>query len=175
MLGGAGGLPGSILRGQGLQRCTGRPAPTSRSSTIKHHKFDKVSAMTQMEDWITKYGGDGFDAIFSENDAMALGAIEAMNSAGIDAKAKVICGVDALYEAAWPSRSGYIDASSAQSSGRLCKCADRSHREAAERRVDSHCVDDQNLLTRFWSRRTTSTRCWPAMPSLAMTVSKHPL
>lgn len=60
----------------------------------KYQKFDKVNAMTQMEDWITKYGADGFDALFSENDAMALGAIEAMNVAGIDAKAKVICGVD---------------------------------------------------------------------------------
>lgn len=142
MLGGAEGYSGSILRGQGFNDALAT-RPDITVLDYKYHKFDKVSAMTQMEDWITKYGDDGFDALFSENDAMALGAIEAMNSAGIDAKAKVICGVDALYEGCMAIKEGYIDASCAQSSDDYANALIDRIEKLQSGAVDSHCVDDQ--------------------------------
>lgn len=144
MLGGLEGYSGSILRGQGFNDALAT-RPDITVLDYKYHKFDKVSAMTQMEDWITKYGGDGFDAIFSENDAMALGAIEAMNAAGIDAKAKVICGVDALYEGCVAIKEGYIDASCAQSSDDYANALIDRIEKLQSGAVDSHCVDDQTF------------------------------
>ena len=101
--------------------------------------------MTQMEDWITKYGDDGFDALFSENDAMALGAIEAMNVAGIDAKDKVICGVDALYEGCMAIKDGLLDASCAQSSDDYANALIDRIEKLQSGEVDSHCVENQTF------------------------------
>lgn len=141
MLGGMEGYSGSILRGQGFNDALAT-RPDITVLDYKYHKFNKVSAMTQMEDWITKYGADGFDALFSENDAMALGAIEAMNSAGIDAKAKVICGVDALYEGCAAIKEGLIDASSAQSSDAYADALIERIEKLQSGEVDAHCVEN---------------------------------
>ena len=144
ILGGAEGYSGSILRGNGFKDVL-KTRPDITVLDYKYQKFDKVNAMTQMEDWITKYGADGFDALFSENDAMALGAIEAMNVAGIDAKAKVICGVDALYEGCMAIKDGMIDASCAQSSDDYANALIDRIEKLQSGEVDSHCVDNQTF------------------------------
>lgn len=142
LLGGAEGYSGSILRGQGFNDALAtRPDVTVLD--YKYQSFDKVKAMTQMEDWITKYGDDGFDALFSENDAMALGAIEAMNAAGIDAKAKVICGVDALYEGCAAIKEGLIDASCWQSSDAYAEALIERIEKLMSGELDAYCVDNQ--------------------------------
>lgn len=144
LLGGLEGYSGSILRGQGFNDALAT-RPDITILDYKYHKFDKVSAMTQMEDWITKYGDEGFDAIFSENDAMALGAIEAMNAAGIDPKAKVICGVDALYEGCMAIKEGLLDASCAQSSDDYANALIERIEKLQSGEVDAHCVEDQTF------------------------------
>lgn len=77
-------------------------------------EYDKTKAMNQVEDWITANGTD-FDAVFAANDGMALGAVEAMNAAGIDAKAKIVTGVDGMYDGCKGIADGYLDATSLQS------------------------------------------------------------
>ncbi len=144
LLGGSEGYSGSILRGQGfMDALATRPDVTVLD--YKYQKFDKVAAMTQMEDWITNYGADGFDALFSENDAMALGAIEAMNSAGIDAKAKVICGVDALFEGCTAVKEGLIDATCWQSSDEYAKALIERIEKLQSGELDAHCVDSETF------------------------------
>lgn len=142
ILGGSEGYSGSILRGQGFRDALAT-RPDITLLDYKYQKFDKVAAMTQMEDWITNYGADGFDALFSENDAMALGAIEAMNAAGIDAKAKVICGVDALYEGCAAVKEGLIDATCWQSSDEYAKALINRIEKLQSGELDSHCVDNE--------------------------------
>lgn len=142
ILGGLEGYSGSILRGQGFKDALAT-RPDITILDYKYHKFDKVSAMTQMEDWITKYGGEGFDALFSENDAMALGAIEAMNAAGIDAAAKVICGVDALFEGCTAVKEGLIDATCWQSSDDYAEALIKRIEMLQSGEVDSHYVADE--------------------------------
>lgn len=142
LLGGLEGYSGSILRGQGFNDALAT-RPDITILDYKYQMFDKVKAMTQMEDWITVYGADGFDAIFSENDAMALGAIEAMNSAGIDAKAKVICGVDALFEGCMAIKEGLIDASCAQSSTDYANALIAYIEKLQSGEADAYYVEDQ--------------------------------
>ncbi len=142
MLGGLEGYSGSILRGQGFNDALAT-RPDLTVLDYKYQKFDKVAAMTQMEDWITKYSDEGFDALFSENDAMALGAIEAMNSAGIDPKSKVICGVDALFEGCTAVKEGLIGATCWQSSDAYAEALIERIEKLQSGELDAHCVDNE--------------------------------
>lgn len=55
--------------------------------------YDRAEAMTQITPLLT--GGKQFDCIISNNDAMALGAIEALENADIDPASIPIVGIDA--------------------------------------------------------------------------------
>lgn len=55
--------------------------------------YDRAEAMTQITPLLT--GGTQFDCIISNNDAMALGAIEALDNADIDPSTIPIVGIDA--------------------------------------------------------------------------------
>jgi inositol transport system substrate-binding protein len=50
-----------------------------------------------MANWLT--AGTKFDAVISNNDEMAIGALQAMKAAGIDTKSIIIGGVDATQDA----------------------------------------------------------------------------
>lgn len=56
-------------------------------------KYDRAEAMTQITPLLTS--GTEFDCIIANNDAMALGAIEALENAGIDPSTIAIVGIDA--------------------------------------------------------------------------------
>jgi inositol transport system substrate-binding protein len=57
-----------------------------------------------MTNWLSK--GLKFDAIISNNDEMAIGALQAMKSAGVDTKAAVVGGVDATQDALASMKAG---------------------------------------------------------------------
>lgn len=76
--------------------------------------WSKDKAYTIMNDFLAAY--DQIDGIFCHNDSAALGAIEAIQAAGLDPKEYVITGVDALYEGASAIADGLIDASAYQDS-----------------------------------------------------------
>ena len=140
VLRGAEGYSGSILRGEGFA-----DALAERDDiTVLDEKFcsfDKAKAMTQMEDWITRFGTD-IDGILSENDAMALGAIEALNMAGIDAASLVITGIDALYEGCVAIKEGLIDVSAYQSSDLYAEGFIDRIEKLQIGEVDAYCTDD---------------------------------
>jgi len=75
-------------------------------------KWDRAEAVTVTEDIITAHGA--VDAILAANDQMALGAVEAVRSAGIDFEDILIVGFDGTPGAAQSILDGEMDASVAQ-------------------------------------------------------------
>jgi inositol transport system substrate-binding protein len=60
-----------------------------------------------MENWLAS--GDQIDAVASNNDEMAIGAIQAMKAAGIDMAAVSVSGVDATQDALSAMQAGDLD------------------------------------------------------------------
>jgi inositol transport system substrate-binding protein len=66
--------------------------------------WDRTQAQNLMTNWLSK--GMQFDAVISNNDEMAVGALQAMKAAGIDTKKTIIGGVDATQDALASMKSG---------------------------------------------------------------------
>ena len=60
-----------------------------------------------MTNWLT--AGTEFDAVISNNDEMAIGAIQALNAAGKDMKEVIVGGVDATQDALAAMEAGDLD------------------------------------------------------------------
>lgn len=74
--------------------------------------WEKSKGMTLMENWIQVHGED-IDAVISMNDAMAIGAYEAANDAGV-ADDMLFFGVDGLADAAVAIEGGQMTATALQ-------------------------------------------------------------
>ena len=117
------GYSGSILRGQGFHDALEEGSRDDITILAeKFLKFQKAEAMTCMEDWITAYG-DEIDGVVSENDDMALGAIEALRGAGyeIGKDGVLVYGIDGLYQGCKAIKEGTIQASAYQDSNMYAK------------------------------------------------------
>jgi inositol transport system substrate-binding protein len=66
--------------------------------------YDRTQAQNLMTNWLSK--GMKFDAVVSNNDEMAIGALQAMKSAGIDTKKAIVGGVDATQDALASMKAG---------------------------------------------------------------------
>ena len=66
--------------------------------------WDRTQGQNLMTNWLSK--GMKFDAVVSNNDEMAIGAIQAMKAAGIDTKKAVVGGVDATQDALASMKAG---------------------------------------------------------------------
>lgn len=69
--------------------------------------WSRDEAQDLMTNWLSS--GAPFDALISNNDEMAIGAIQAMKSAGIDMKDVVVGGIDATQDALQAMQSGDLD------------------------------------------------------------------
>ena len=67
-------------------------------------EWDRTKAQNLMTNWITK--GMKYDAIISNNDEMAIGALQALKAAGVDTKTTIIGGVDATQDALASMKAG---------------------------------------------------------------------
>jgi inositol transport system substrate-binding protein len=79
--------------------CNGMKIVAEQTAT-----WDRTQAQNLMTNWLSK--GTQFDAVVSNNDEMAIGAIQAMKSAGIDTKKAVVGGVDATQDALASMKAG---------------------------------------------------------------------
>ncbi len=79
--------------------CTGIKIVAEQTAT-----WDRTQAQNLMTNWLSK--GLTFDAVVSNNDEMAIGAIQAMKAAGIDTKKAIVGGVDATQDALASMKSG---------------------------------------------------------------------
>jgi inositol transport system substrate-binding protein len=66
--------------------------------------FDRTQAQNLMTNWLSK--GLKFDAVVANNDEMAIGAIQALKAAGVDAKAAIVGGIDATQDALASMKAG---------------------------------------------------------------------
>ncbi len=69
--------------------------------------WSRDEAQDMMSNWISS--GEPFDAVFGNNDEMAIGAIQAMKAAGISMEDVVVGGVDATPDALVAMQAGDMD------------------------------------------------------------------
>ncbi len=67
-------------------------------------EWDRTKAQNLMINWLSK--GLKFDAVVANNDEMAVGAIQALKSAGVDTKKAIVGGVDATQDALASMKAG---------------------------------------------------------------------
>jgi inositol transport system substrate-binding protein len=67
-------------------------------------EWDRTKAQNLMTNWLSK--GLKFDAVVSNNDEMAIGALQAMKAAGVDTKKSIVGGVDATQDALASMKAG---------------------------------------------------------------------
>ncbi len=70
-------------------------------------EWSRDKAQDLMTNWISS--GEDFDAVFGNNDEMAIGAIQAMKAAGISMDDVVVGGVDATQDALVSMKAGEMD------------------------------------------------------------------
>ena len=66
--------------------------------------WSRDKAQSLMANWLT--AGTPYDAVISNNDEMAIGALQAMKAAGVDTKKVIIGGVDATQDALASMKAG---------------------------------------------------------------------
>jgi inositol transport system substrate-binding protein len=67
-------------------------------------EWDRTKAQNLMTNWLSK--GLKFDAVVANNDEMAVGALQALKSAGVDTKTSIVGGVDATQDALASMKAG---------------------------------------------------------------------
>jgi inositol transport system substrate-binding protein len=95
-------------------------------------------AQNLVTNWMSS--GEAFDGIISNNDEMAIGAIQAMKAAGLDMAEIVVGGVDATQDALAAMQSGDLDVTvfqnaAAQGSGSLDAALKLARGEAVDQKV----------------------------------------
>ena len=102
--------------------------------------WDRAEAMTLMENWIQAYG-DQINAVFCQNDEMALGALNALVQAGKKDNVLVV-GVDAIDDALQSVKDGKMDAPVYQD----CKGQAEGAIEAAYKLAKGESVEKEILI-----------------------------
>ena len=101
------GQAAQIKRAQGAHDVLAK-TPGLKILTEQTAEWDRAKALTLMENWIQAYG-DRVNAVFAQNDEMALGALLALEQAKRKSKV-VVVGVDAIADALSAVRDGRLDA-----------------------------------------------------------------
>jgi inositol transport system substrate-binding protein len=71
-------------------------------------EWDRAKAVTLMENWLQSYG-DQINAVFAQNDEMGMGALLALEQAGVKERV-VVASVDAIADALEAIQAGRLDA-----------------------------------------------------------------
>ncbi|KMK68992.1 sugar ABC transporter substrate-binding protein [Puniceibacterium sp. IMCC21224] len=100
--------------------------------------WSRDEAQDLMTNWLST--GEAFDAVISNNDEMAIGAIQAMKAGGIDMDVVIVAGIDATQDALQAMQAGDLDVTvfqnaAAQGSGALDAALKLARGEDVERKV----------------------------------------
>jgi len=101
------GQAAQIKREQGAREVLAKN-PGMRLLANQTAEWDRAKGMSLMENWIQSYG-DGINAVFAQNDEMAMGALLAIEQSGRKGKI-VVVGVDAITDALQAVKDGRLDA-----------------------------------------------------------------
>jgi inositol transport system substrate-binding protein len=108
--------------------------------------WSRDEAQDLMSNWISS--GEPFDAVFGNNDEMAIGAIQAMKAAGISMKDVVVGGVDATQDALVAMKAGDMDVTVFQDlAGQGAGSIDTALKLAAGKKVDKTVFIPFKLVT----------------------------
>ena len=100
--------------------------------------WSRDQAQTLMTNWLSS--GTAFDAVFANNDEMAIGAIQAMKAAGISMEEVIVTGVDATQDALASMQAGDLDVTvfqnaAGQGSGALNAAVALARGDAVDQKV----------------------------------------
>jgi len=101
------GQAAQIKRDQGAREVLAKH-PEMKLVAHQTAEWDRAKAMSLMENWIQSHG-DGIDAVFAQNDEMAMGALIALEQAKRKSRV-VVAGVDAIADALQAVKDGRLDA-----------------------------------------------------------------
>lgn len=101
------GQAAQIKRDAGAREILAR-YPEMRLLAEQTAEWDRAKAMSLMENWIQSHG-QKIDAVFAQNDEMAMGAVIALEAAGLKDRV-VVAGVDAIADALQAVKDGRLDA-----------------------------------------------------------------
>ncbi len=106
-------MEGYIGQAAQIKRNTGAKDALSNYPAIKvvasqTAEWDRAKGMSIMENWIQVHGKI-LNAVFAQNDEMAMGALQAVEQAGLKDKIKII-GIDAIADALQAVKQGRLDA-----------------------------------------------------------------
>lgn len=101
------GQAAQIKRDQGAREVLDR-YPELKLLAAQTAEWDRAKAMSLMENWIQSFG-DRIDAVFAQNDEMAMGAVIALEQANMKDRV-LVAGVDAIADALQAVRDGRLDA-----------------------------------------------------------------
>ncbi len=99
------GQSGSIDRTKGIQNVLAKN-PDIKVLAMQPANWERNQAYKLMQDWLSRYGKE-INGLISENDDMAIGAIQALKEKGLNGKIPV-SGVDAIKDGLRGIRSGDI-------------------------------------------------------------------
>ncbi len=93
------GGSGEIQRGQGNMKAISEcPAGAVRILERRTANWSRAEALDLMQNWLSKHRGT-INGVIAQNDEMALGAIEAIKSAGMNVNNFAIAGIDGVTDA----------------------------------------------------------------------------
>ena len=100
--------------------------------------WSRDQAQNLMTNWLSS--GESFDAVFANNDEMAIGAIQAMKAAGLSMEDVIVTGVDATQDALVAMQAGDLDVTvfqnaAGQGSGALNAAVSLARGEAVDQKV----------------------------------------
>jgi inositol transport system substrate-binding protein len=101
------GQAAQIKRDQGAREVLAKN-PDLKLLAEQTAEWDRAKGMSLMENWMQSYG-DRIDAVFAQNDEMAMGALIALEQAKRKSKT-IVVGVDAIADAVQAVHDGRLDA-----------------------------------------------------------------
>ena len=108
------GQAAQIKRAQGAREVLAQH-PGLKLLAEQTAEWDRAKAMTLMENWIQSYG-TSIKAVFAQNDEMGMGALIALEQAGMKDQV-VVASVDAIADALQAVKDGRLDATVFQDAG----------------------------------------------------------
>jgi inositol transport system substrate-binding protein len=140
------GQAAQIKRDRGAREILAKN-PGLRLLAAQAADWDRAKAMTLMENWIQSFG-PRIDAVFAQNDEMAMGALIALEQAKRKDKV-VVAGVDAIADALEAVKNGRLDATVFQdAAGQGGKAVETAVRIVRRQPYDKQTYIPFRLVTR---------------------------
>ena len=128
----------SVKEALGAGDCKGVTIADEQSAA-----WTRTNAMDLTTNWIT--AGRPIDAVFANNDEMAIGAIQALKAAGVSMDSVVVVGIDATQDALAAMAAGDLDVTVFQNA----KGQSAGAMDAAIALARGHSVDKQIIMVPF--------------------------